>query len=75
MDIHKLVNIANKLNNEEASALINILSDRLFVFVELAENRAACLELNEELPSCINGARIQLNVEKIDKETIKNALR
>lgn len=75
MDIDKLVNIANGLNNEDVSALINMLSDRLFVFVELAENRGACLDLKEELPSCTNGARIQLNVERIEKETIKNALR
>jgi len=75
MDMQKIVNIANNLNNEEVSALINMLSERLFVFVNIKDGYGICLDLKEGNSSCINGARVQLNMEDLEKEVIKNAIR
>ena len=75
MDMQKIVNIANNLINEEVSALINMLSERLFVFVSIKDGYGICLDFKEGNSSCINGARVQLNMEDLEKEVIKNAIR
>ena len=66
MDHTELVDIANSLSNEDVCELINMLSDRLFVWTQ---NNDGISSLDEVIDACINGCGVQLNC--VDREEVK----
>ena len=60
MTQNELEVIANKLTNEDLVSLVELVANRLVVFVE---DNSTLYELNEDSPSCINGSAVQINTQ------------
>ena len=60
-----LVKIANSLNNDDVATLLNILADRLIVFVRTSKNTGSMLDLDKEC--CTNGALVQITTEAMNE--------
>lgn len=58
MSKEELFELSTKLSLEDISDLIYINKDRIFVFVG-----NSCEELCNDLPVCINGSSIQINLQ------------
>jgi len=69
MEYDKIVEIANKLSNEDLCHLIHIVADRLNVFIGSTDKIQMTGELSLENPACLNGASIQINLEYTDGST------
>jgi hypothetical protein len=66
MEPDKVIEIANKLSNEDMCQLIHIFSDRISVFIGSTEKVQLSGELSMENPACLNGATVQINLEYTD---------
>ena len=59
MDIKKLLKIYNKLSNEDLIYLLEMANERIFVW---NPNDKTCYELDNDVPCCFNGTKIQVNI-------------
>ena len=66
MEPDKIVEMANKLSNEDMCQLIHIFSDRISVFIGSVDKVQLTGELSVENPACLNGASVQINLEYTD---------
>jgi len=66
MEPDKLVEMANKLSNEDLCQLIYIVAERLNVFIGSTDKIQMTGELSIENPACLNGASVQINLEYTD---------
>ena len=66
MEPDKIVEMANKLSNEDMCQLIHIFSDRISVFIGSVDKVQLTGELSIENPACLNGASVQINLEYTD---------
>jgi hypothetical protein len=66
MEHDKLIEMANKLSNEDMCQLIHIFSDRISVFIGSVDKVQLTGELSIENPACLNGASVQINLEYTD---------
>ena len=67
MEHDKLIEMANKLSNEDMCQLIHIFSDRISVFIGTVTTKVQLTgELSIENPACLNGASVQINLEYTD---------
>ena len=66
MEPDKIVEMANKLSNEDMCQLIHIFSDRISVFIGSTDKVQMTGELSIENPACLNGASVQINLEYTD---------
>ena len=66
MEPDKIVEMANKLSNEDICGLITIMADRINVFIGSTDKVQMTGELSVENPACLNGASIQINLEYTD---------
>ena len=65
----KLVSIANKLSNEEICSLIEILSDRMSVYIGTHNS----VMLSSGIESvCLNGCNVQINLDSSYYEDLKH---
>jgi hypothetical protein len=62
MDIKELSQIYNKLSNEDLINIFEMSSDRIFVW---SPHDKTCYDLDNDVPFCFNGPRIQINIEDI----------
>ena len=69
MEHDKLIEMANKLSNEDMCQLIHIFSDRISVFIGSTGKVQLTGELSMENPACLNGASVQINLEYTDGST------
>ena len=69
MEHDKLIEMANKLSNEDMCQLIHIFSDRSSVFIGSTGKVQLTGELSMENPACLNGASVQINLEYTDGST------
>jgi len=66
MEPDKIVEMANKLSNEDLCQLIYIVAERLNVFIGSTDKVQMTGELSIENPACLNGASVQINLEYTD---------
>ena len=66
MERDKLIEMANKLSNEDLCQLIYIVAERLNVFIGSTDKVQMTGELSIENPACLNGASVQINLEYTD---------
>ena len=66
MEHDKLIEMANKLSNEDVCALITIMAERINVFIGSTDKIQLTGELSLENPACLNGASVQINLEYTD---------
>ena len=66
MKHEKLIEIANDLSNNDLCMLINIVAERLNVFIGSTDKIQLTGELSLENPACLNGASVQINLEYTD---------
>ena len=66
MESDKLIELANKLSNEDVCALITIMAERINVFIGSTDKIQLTGELSMENPACLNGASVQINLEYTD---------
>tara|TARA_Y100001951_G_C11059577_1_gene140049 strand:- start:116 stop:376 length:261 start_codon:yes stop_codon:yes gene_type:complete len=66
MKHEKLIEIANDLSNNDLCMLINIVAERLNVFIGSTDKIQLTGELSMENPACLNGASVQINLEYTD---------
>ena len=66
MEHDKLIEMANKLSNEDMCQLIHIFSDHNSVFIGSVDKVQLTGELSIENPACLNGASVQINLEYTD---------
>ena len=66
MEHDKLIEMANKLSNEDLCQLIYIVAERLNVFIGSTDKVQMTGELSIENPACLNGASVQINLEYTD---------
>ena len=66
MEPDKLIEMANKLSNEDLCQLIYIVAERLNVFIGSIDKVQLTGELSIENPACLNGASVQINLEYTD---------
>ncbi len=59
MDTKELLNIYNRLSNEDLINLLEMASERIFVW---NPNDKTCYDLDQDIPCCFNGTHIQINV-------------
>jgi len=59
MDTKELLNTYNKLSNEDLINLLEMASERIFVW---NPNDRTCYELDKDIPCCFNGTQIQINI-------------
>ena len=59
MDTKELLNIYNKLSNEDLINLFEMASERIFVW---NPNDKTCYDLDNDIPCCFNGTQIQVNI-------------
>ena len=59
MDTKELLNIYNKLSNEDLINLFEMSSERIFVW---NPNDKTCYDLDNDIPCCFNGTQIQINI-------------
>jgi len=59
MDTKELLNIYNRLSNEDLINLFEMASNRIFVW---NPNDRTCYELDNDIPCCFNGTHIQVNI-------------
>jgi|TARA_R100000455_G_C6225226_1_gene88401 hypothetical protein len=59
MDTKELLNIYNRLSNEDLINLFEMSSKRIFVW---NPNDKTCYELDNDVPCCFNGTKIQVNI-------------
>tara|TARA_R110000824_G_C14849900_1_gene639970 strand:- start:215 stop:511 length:297 start_codon:yes stop_codon:yes gene_type:complete len=65
----EVADLSNKITLENLEQLIWIFRDRISIFVgtvPIKDGRGLCIsgELDEETPVCLNGATIQINMER-----------
>lgn len=65
MKTRELLNIANSLSNDDLCTLLNMVSDRLFVFYGVHDNMQ---QTSDVAFACLNGASVQINTESADQE-------
>lgn len=63
MEFKKLLKISNQLSNEDLVELINMNYDRFFIW---NPQDKTCYELDSEVPACLNGSQVQINIEPYD---------
>lgn len=63
MDTKELLEISNKLSNEDFVELININSKRFFAW---NPHDKTCYDLDNDVPACLNGGSIQINIDPDD---------
>lgn len=63
MNTEDLVNISNELSNKDLVELINMNSNRLFIW---NPQDRTCYDLDEEAPACTNGSAVQINLQQED---------
>ena len=63
MKTEDLLEIANSLSNDDLCHLINMVSDRLFVFYGVHENMQ---QMSDVSFACLNGACVQITTESAD---------
>ena len=68
MNPKEIIDVANKLTNENIEQLINIFSDRIFVFIGSNNKMQFSGKLSKENPVCLNGVGIQINMEYTEKK-------
>ena len=59
MDTKELLNIYNRLSNEDLINLFEMASERIFVW---NPNDKTCYDLDNDIPCCFNGTQIQVNI-------------
>ena len=59
MHVKKLLKIYNELSNEDLINLFEMSSARIFVW---NPNDKTCYELDNDVPCCFNGTKIQVNI-------------
>lgn len=59
MDIKRLLKIYNELSNEDLINLFEMANNRIFVW---NPNDKRCYDLDEDVPCCFNGTKIQVNI-------------
>ena len=69
MEPDKIIEMANKLSNEDLCHLIHIVAERLNVFIGSTGKVLLTGELSIEIPACLNGASVQINIEYTDGST------
>tara|TARA_R100001244_G_scaffold82709_1_gene64106 strand:- start:511 stop:708 length:198 start_codon:yes stop_codon:yes gene_type:complete len=62
METKEIVEMSNKLSNEDLSVLIAMNRSRVFVHVTRKDG-SHCEELDDEVPSCLNGNSVQINLK------------
>jgi|TARA_R100000482_G_C5082827_1_gene126961 hypothetical protein len=65
MKTEELLDIANSLSNDDLCTLINMVSDRLFVFYGVHDNMQ---QMSDVTFACMNGASVQINTESAQQE-------
>ena len=68
MNHKEIIDVANKLTNENIEQLIHIFADRIFVFIGSNNKMQFSGKLSKENPVCLNGAGIQINMEYTEKK-------
>ena len=68
MNPKEIIEVANKLTNENIEQLIHIFADRIFVFIGSNNKMQFSGKLSKENPVCLNGVGIQINLEYCDKK-------
>ena len=63
MSTQELINISNELSNKDLVELINMNSDRLFIW---NPQDRTCYDLDDEAPACLNGSAVQINLQQED---------
>ena len=63
MDIKELIDFSNELSNNDLVELINMNSNRLFIW---NPQDRTCYDLDEEAPACTNGSFVQINLQQED---------
>jgi len=61
MDWKELINISNKLSNKDIKRLIELNHTRVEVF---NPSDKTCYLIDDEAPACLNGGKVQINLEK-----------
>ena len=64
MNPKEIIDVANKLTNENIKQLIHIFADRIFVFIGSNNKMQFSGKLSKENPVCLNGAGIQINLDE-----------
>ena len=64
MNPKEIIEVANKLTNENIEQLIHIFADRIFVFIGSNNKMQFSGKLSKENPVCLNGAGIQINLDE-----------
>jgi hypothetical protein len=65
MKTEDLLEIANSLSNDDLCHLINMVSDRLFVFYGVHDKMQQSSNVTF---ACLNGACVQINTESSDQD-------
>ena len=63
MSTDELINISNELSNKDIVELINMNSDRLFIW---NPQDKTCYDLDDEVPASLNGSSVQINLQQED---------
>ena len=63
MNTEDLVNISNELSNKDLVELINMNSNRIFIW---NPQDRTCYDLDDEVPACTNGSSVQINLQQED---------
>ena len=63
MDIKELIDFSNELSNNDLVELINMNSNRLFIW---NPQDRTCYDLDEEAPACTNCSFVQINLQQED---------
>jgi hypothetical protein len=63
-----VIEIANKLTNEDMVRLIHVFSDRIYICRKTGENEYTTDGLDRVVPCHLNGATIQLNTDGVYEE-------
>ena len=59
MHVKRLLKIYNELSNEDLIDLLEMANVRIFVW---NPNDKTCYELDNDVPCCFNGTKIQVNI-------------
>jgi len=68
----ELVELANKLSNEDMCDLISIWADRIEVFVGSTDKILLTGGLSHENPACMNGPMIQINIDQVIMDDVND---
>jgi len=67
MRIKKILKFYNETSPVEKCQLLNMMADQIMIPIE-KEDGVHCLELDKEVPVCMNGSYYQINTEELYKK-------